>query len=220
MVLGAPRHVVTVAVVFAGIVSNTASEVGYVVLIPLAGAIFYALGRHPLAGMAAAFAGVSGGYSANLLIGTVDPLLAGITEEAAQLVDPAYTVNATANWFFMIASTFLITIVGSLVSIFVVEPKLGAYKPERADPTILNKSMMESPGRAGEERPRRCGPRLPGRTGGHGLHAAARCSLSSLDALAGRRVGPGDSARLGGVARPDTGSVMRSPFFPASSSGS
>ncbi len=76
MVLSAPPHMVTVAIVFAGIVSNTASEVGYVVLIPLAGAIFYALGRHPLAGMAAAFAGVSGGYSANLLIGTVDPLLA------------------------------------------------------------------------------------------------------------------------------------------------
>ena len=97
MVLGAPRHVVTVAIVFAGIVSNTASEVGYVVLIPLAGAIFYALGRHPLAGMAAAFAGVSGGYSANILIGTIDPLLAGITQEAARLIDPDYIVLPTAN---------------------------------------------------------------------------------------------------------------------------
>ena len=86
MVLGAPKHLVTVAIVFAGIISNTASEVGYVVLIPLAGAIFYALGRHPLAGMAAAFAGVSGGYSANLLIGTIDPLLAGITQELNQLL--------------------------------------------------------------------------------------------------------------------------------------
>jgi len=112
MVLSAPRHVVTAAIVFAGIVSNTASEVGYVVLIPLAGAIFYALDRHPLAGMAAAFAGVSGGYSANILIGTIDPLLAGITQEAARLIDPEYIVVATANWFFMVASTFLITIVG------------------------------------------------------------------------------------------------------------
>jgi aminobenzoyl-glutamate transport protein len=65
------------------VVSNTASEMGYVVLIPLAMAIYHSLGRHPLAGMAAAFAGV-GGYSANMLIGTVDPLLAGITEEAAR----------------------------------------------------------------------------------------------------------------------------------------
>ena len=143
MVLSAPRHVVTVAVVFAGIVSNTASEVGYVVLIPLAGAIFYALGRHPLAGMAAAFAGVSGGYSANLLIGTIDPLLAGITQEAARLIDPEYSVVATDNWYFMVASTFLITLVGSLVTIFIVEPKLGKYAPERADPDILDARMME-----------------------------------------------------------------------------
>lgn len=143
MVLSAPRHMVTVAIVFAGIVSNTASEVGYVVLIPLAGAIYYALGRHPLAGMAAAFAGVSGGYSANLLIGTIDPLLAGITQEAARLIDPDYVVLATANWYFMAASTFLITAIGSLVSIFIVEPKLGPYDASRADPTILDERMME-----------------------------------------------------------------------------
>ena len=66
-------------IVFAGIVSNTASELGYVVLIPMAAMIFHSLGRHPLAGLSAAFAGVSGGYSANLLLGTVDPLLSGIT---------------------------------------------------------------------------------------------------------------------------------------------
>jgi len=142
MVMGAPKHLVTVAIVFAGIVSNTASEVGYVVLIPLAAAIFYALGRHPLAGMAAAFAGVSGGYSANLLIGTIDPLLAGITQEAAQLIDPDYTVAATANWYFMFASTFLITAIGSLVTIFIVEPQLGEYDSSRADATVLDKSMM------------------------------------------------------------------------------
>ena len=143
LVLGVPKHVVTVAIVFAGIVSNTASEVGYVVLIPLGGAIFYALGRHPLAGMAAAFAGVSGGYSANLLIGTIDPLLAGITQEAARLIDQDYIVVATANWYFMVASTFLITIVGSLVTIFIVEPKLGKYDSRLADPDILDDRMME-----------------------------------------------------------------------------
>ncbi|MEM9740707.1 MAG: AbgT family transporter [Pseudomonadota bacterium] len=143
MVLGAPRHLVTIAIVFAGIVSNTASEVGYVVLIPLAAAIYYALGRHPLAGMAAAFAGVSGGYSANLLIGTIDPLLAGITQEAARLIDPQYEVAPTANWYFMVASTFLITAIGSVVSIFIVEPQLGTYDSTRADETILDDRMME-----------------------------------------------------------------------------
>lgn len=144
IVLKAPRHVVTVAIVFAGVISNTAGEMGYVVLIPLSGAVFLALGRHPLAGMAAAFAGVSGGYSANLLIGTIDPLLAGITQEAARLIDPTYEVYATANWYFMAASTFLITIVGSLVTTYIVEPKLGAYDDSQADPAVLDDRMMEN----------------------------------------------------------------------------
>ncbi|MCA1798698.1 MAG: AbgT family transporter [Xanthomonadaceae bacterium] len=137
IVLKAPKNLVVVAIVFAGVLSNTASEMGYVVLIPLAGVIFYSLGRHPFAGMAAAFAGVSGGYSANLLIGTVDPLLAGITQEAAQLIDPEYTVHAAVNWYFMVISTFLITAVGSFVTIRIVEPKLGKYDRSNADETIV-----------------------------------------------------------------------------------
>ena len=143
MVLGASKNVVTVVIVFAGVMSNTASELGYVVLIPLAGAVYYSLGRHPLAGMAAAFAGVSGGYSANLLIGTIDPLLAGITEEAARLIDPTYSVTATANWYFMAVSTFMVTIVGWAVSTYIVEPKLGAYNKEDADPSALEGSTAD-----------------------------------------------------------------------------
>ncbi|NVJ62059.1 MAG: AbgT family transporter, partial [Gammaproteobacteria bacterium] len=100
LVMNASKRMVTVTVVFAGIVSNTASELGYVVLIPLAAMIFHSLGRHPLAGLAAAFAGVSGGYSANLLLGTVDPLLSGITEAAAHLLDPDYVVGPEVNWYF------------------------------------------------------------------------------------------------------------------------
>ncbi len=128
MVLKAPPSLVTVIIVFAGVLSNTASEMGYVVLVPLAAVVFYSLGRHPLAGLAAAFAGVSGGYSANLLIGTVDPLLSGITTEAARLIDPDYDVDVSANWFFMIASTFLITGIGSFISLKIVEPSLGPYE--------------------------------------------------------------------------------------------
>ncbi|HVS13267.1 MAG TPA: AbgT family transporter [Thermoanaerobaculia bacterium] len=143
IVLKAPRHVVTVAVIFAGVISNTASEMGYVVLVPLAGAIFLALGRHPLAGMAAAFAGVSGGYSANLFIGTVDPLLSGITTEAAQLIDPDYDVHPAVNWYFMIVSTFLITGVGTLVTIFIVEPKLSTFDSSRAEPEVLDERSLE-----------------------------------------------------------------------------
>ncbi len=139
LVLGAPRNLLTAVVVFASVVSNTASEMGYVVLIPLAAVVFRAVGRHPLVGLAAAFAGVSGGYSANILIGTVDPLLAGITTEAARLIDPSYApgglneVPATANYLFMFVSTFMITIIGTLVTTKIVEPKLGVFDPSRAE---------------------------------------------------------------------------------------
>jgi aminobenzoyl-glutamate transport protein len=143
LVLGAPKNLVTAVIVFAGVVSNTASEMGYVVLIPLAMAIYHSLGRHPLAGMAAAFAGVSGGYSANLLIGTVDPLLAGITEEAARIIDPTYEVHPAVNWYFMIASTFLITGAGWFVSARIVEPRLGPYDESEASEDLGEQQTME-----------------------------------------------------------------------------
>ncbi|MFV0576325.1 MAG: AbgT family transporter [Vibrio sp.] len=132
MVIGASKRMVTFTVIFAGILSNMASELGYVVLIPLAAMLFHSLGRHPLAGLAAAFAGVSGGYSANLLIGTVDPLLSGITETASQMIDPSYTVGPEVNWYFMFVSTFFIAIIGSFVTEKIVEPKLGSYHIEQA----------------------------------------------------------------------------------------
>ena len=142
LVLGSPKNMVTLIVVFAGVLSNTASEMGYVVLIPLAMAIFHSLGRHPLAGMAAAFAGVSGGYSANLLIGTVDPLLAGITEEAARLIDPTYEVHPAVNWYFMIASTFLVTAIGWVVTAKIVEPRLGTYDESEAEEDLGESADM------------------------------------------------------------------------------
>ncbi len=143
LVLGVPKNQVTFVVVFAGVISNTASEMGYVVLIPLAMAIFRSLGRHPLAGMAAAFAGVSGGYSANLLIGTVDPLLAGITEEAARLIAPGYEVHPAVNWYFMIASTFLVTALGWFVTAKIVEPRLGPYDEAEASEDVGETASME-----------------------------------------------------------------------------
>lgn len=127
LVLNAPGRILTFVIVFAGIISNMASDVGYVLLIPLAGVIFMAVGRHPVAGMAAAFAGVSGGFSANLALGTVDPLLAGLSTEAAQILDPSYDVNPTANYYFMVASTFVIAFTGTFVSEKLIEPRLGTY---------------------------------------------------------------------------------------------
>lgn len=142
LVMGASKRLVTVTIVFAGIMSNTAAELGYVVLIPLAAMIFHSLGRHPLAGLAAAFAGVSGGYSANLLLGTVDPLLSGITEAAARMIDPQYSVGPEVNWYFMFMSTFIITFLGAFVTEKIVEPKLGKYDDKDADSSVLQ--SMES----------------------------------------------------------------------------
>lgn len=128
LVLSTPERLITAVVVFAGIVSNIASDAGYVVLIPLGALVFLSFGRHPLAGLAAAFAGVSGGFSANLMVGPTDVLLAGITQPAAEMLDATYKVSETGNWFFLIASTFLVTIVGTWVTEKIVEPRLGEYK--------------------------------------------------------------------------------------------
>jgi len=132
LVLAAPAKLLTVIVVFAGILSNTASEIGYVLLVPLAGVMFQAAGRHPIVGMAAAFAGVSGGYSANLLLGTIDPLLAGLSQEAAKIIEPDYEVNVAANYYFMFVSTFMVTLIGTLVTEKIIAPRFG--ESAKADP--------------------------------------------------------------------------------------
>lgn len=122
-----PPNYITFMVVFTAVMSNIASDLGYILIIPLAGILFHSLGRHPIAGMSAAFAGVSGGFSANLLIGTIDPLLAGLSTEAARILDPEYYVMPTANYYFIAVSTFLIAFAGTWVTHAWVEPRLGKY---------------------------------------------------------------------------------------------
>lgn len=122
-----PPRLVTAAAVFAGIMSSMATDAGYVVLTPLGAILFAGLGRHPIAGICAVFAGVSGGFSANLLITSLDPLLAGFTQSAAQLYDPEYLVAPTANYYFMVVSVFLITFIGWIVTEKIVEPRLGKW---------------------------------------------------------------------------------------------
>lgn len=133
-----PRSLLTWVVVWCGAMSHTAGDIGYVLLLPMSMALFLAIGRHPLAGLAAAFSGVSGGFAANLLISTTDVVLAGFTQEAARLIDRSYSVNAMANYYFLGASVFLITALGALVTERIVEPRLGAYtgdmKPEALQP--------------------------------------------------------------------------------------
>lgn len=142
-ILSTPRGIVTPMLVFLGVMSNIASDVGYVVLIPIGAVIFKAYGRHPIAGLAAAFAGVSGGFSANLLIGTIDPMLAGISTEASHIVDPFYTVQATDNWFFMIVSTFWIVAIGTFVTDRIVEPRLKVQDARGPDSISREMDPME-----------------------------------------------------------------------------
>ncbi|GAB6086101.1 AbgT family transporter [Alkaliphilus crotonatoxidans] len=145
LVLSTPKQLITAVVVFAGIMSNVASDAGYVVLVPLGALIFLSFKRHPLAGLAAAFAGVSGGFSANLIISTLDPLLGGISQQAAQMFSPGYTVEATANLYFMIVSTFVITLIGTFVTEKIVEPRLGSYQGD-SEVDIEQISTAESKG--------------------------------------------------------------------------
>lgn len=146
VVLKSPKKIITFVVVFTGIMSNVASDIGYVLLIPLAGIIFQAVGRHPIVGMAAAFAGVSGGFSANLLIGTIDPLLAGLSEEAAHILDPNYHVNPTANYYFMAISTFLVAFLGTWVTEKIVQPRFGKYEGDVQQEKLEHLSPVERKG--------------------------------------------------------------------------
>lgn len=138
-----PRWAVTPTIVFAGQMSHVAADAGYVVLPPLAAMLYASLGRHPIAGVAAAFAGVAGGFSANLLLSSLDPMLAGLTAKAASDFDPSYPpVNAACNWYFMAVSTVFLTLLGWFVSVRFVEPHLGTWGAEdvtdKGDPRLTS----------------------------------------------------------------------------------
>ncbi|HVR71481.1 MAG TPA: AbgT family transporter [Vicinamibacteria bacterium] len=186
LVLSAPPRLLTFFIVLAGVLSNTASEIGYVLLVPLAAIVFLGAGRHPIAGLAAAFAGVSGGYSANLLLGTVDPLLAGLSEEAARIVDPAYTVNPACNYYFMVVSTFVIAAAGTWVTERIVVPRLGEYRGEAAREAVH--------------------PLTPAERRGLAFAAAAAAAFTAVLLLA-------TVPAAGFLRDPATGGLLRSPFM-------
>ena len=119
-----PQQLLTPMVLLAGIASHSAADAGYVLVIPLGGVIFYAAGRHPLAGIAAAFAGVSGGFSANFVPSALDPMLQGLSQAGARILDPAIALNPLNNYFFTMASSFLIIGLGWYVTEKIVEPRL------------------------------------------------------------------------------------------------
>lgn len=148
LLMNANPKFLTPIVLFAGIMSNIASDAGYIIVIPIGALIFAMAGRHPLAGMAAAFAGVSGGFSANLLIGTTDPLLTGITNQALKAAGIDMTLDPTCNWYFLAASTFVLTLIGTIVTDKIVEPNLGTYtgkyRPDNAPVTDLENKALRN----------------------------------------------------------------------------
>ncbi|MDQ0268213.1 aminobenzoyl-glutamate transport protein [Cytobacillus purgationiresistens] len=126
-ILSTPKSLVTYAVFFVGILGNIASDAAFVLVPPLAAMVFYTVGRHPLAGLAAGFAGVGAGFSANILIAGTDALLAGITTEAAKAIDASYIVTPVDNWYFMSVSTVFLTLIGGFITEKLIEPRLGTY---------------------------------------------------------------------------------------------
>jgi aminobenzoyl-glutamate transport protein len=144
-VLIAPRWAMTTIVVTLGVVSSIASDAGYLVLIPLGAAAFLSLGRHPLVGLAAAFSGVAAAFGANFLVKPIDGILAEMSNDAVKVVDPAQTIDLTANFYFGAASSLLLIAVCAIITDRVVEPRLGAYQGET--PTPANSKLAPAQGR-------------------------------------------------------------------------
>ncbi|MBL0922349.1 MAG: AbgT family transporter [Phycisphaerales bacterium] len=152
MMLVTPLKLLTPMMVFLGVLSSLGSDAGYIILPPLAAALYKSVGRSPLAGIAAVFAGVSGGFSANFFPSGGDVVMAGLTNVGAHIIDPGYNVVATANIFFMSASVFLLTFVGWAVTAWFVEPRLANRTPEEGGPSPAQKVDLSAEGLSGAEK--------------------------------------------------------------------
>ena len=145
VVMVAPSRAITFILVFVGIVSSVATDAGYLVLVPLGAAAFYTLGRHPLAGLAAAYAGVAAVFAVNVLIAPLDGILTEITNDAIHLLNPTKSIEITANFYFSVASTIALAFVVTFVSEKIVEPRLGTYHGgKRRDPARRTASRSRS----------------------------------------------------------------------------
>ncbi|MFV8829589.1 AbgT family transporter [Alkalihalobacterium sp. APHAB7] len=127
VVLGSPKALITISIVFAGILANMAGDAGFIVLPPIAALVFMSVGRHPIAGMVAAYAAVAGGFSANLIVNMLDALLAGFTQEAGRIIDPTFIANPAMNYYFLAASAVIIIPLAVWITDKIVEPRLGTY---------------------------------------------------------------------------------------------
>lgn len=187
LVLVAPRKAITYILVFVGIVSSIAADAGYLVLIPLAAAAFLSVGRHPLAGLAASFAGVAAAFGVNVLIKPLDGILTEITNDAIHLLNPAISIDLTANFWFSSASVLLLTVVIALITERIIEPRLGVFEGQR-------------PGEEGEEM---------SAEEARGLTYSTYALLGTLVLFALLTLPPGAPLR-----NPETGAIVgRSPFM-------
>ena len=188
----------TYIIVFLGIISSIASDAGYLVLIPLGAAAFLSIGRHPLAGMAAAFAGVAGGFGVNLLVTPTDAVLTEITNESIHLVEPAKSIDLTANLWFGIGSTILLTIVLGFMTSRVIEKRLGAYDPSVA-PVAGDADIQTADS----------GPEIDAEADRRGLRLAGIYTLIAVAVIVLLTAPPGAPLR-----NPDTGEIIgSSPFM-------
>lgn len=197
LVASTPAGALTYIIVFLGVISSIASDAGYLVLIPLGGAAFASVGRHPLAGIAAAFAGVAGGFGVNLMMTPTDAVLAEVTNESIHLVDPNKSIDLTANLWFGIGSTVLLTVLLAVVSTRMVEKRLGAYDPSVApDPSGQIQTADE-------------GPQVDVEADRRGLRMSGWYFLAALAVILLLTLPPGAPLR-----DPDTGSLIgTSPFM-------
>ena len=149
-ILGVPMWALTGTVLFLGINGSIASEASIIFIPPLAAAAFQAAGKHPLAGLIAGYAATNAGFTANVMITATDALLYGVTQEAAQMIDPSYTTTVANNWYFMIVSCIILTVVGVFVNDKIIVPRLGEYKGDEVaserDATDIEKKGLRNAG--------------------------------------------------------------------------
>lgn len=124
-----PLYAVTPSVIMIGILAHVASDSAYVILMPVSAYIFYKTGKHPLAGIAAGFAGLAGGFTASYTPSIIDPILAGFTETGARVLDPTYSVNVLCNYFYSLSSTFAVIGICWYITEKIVEPRLAKSLP-------------------------------------------------------------------------------------------
>ncbi len=144
-----PRRLLTPMLMLVGLLSHTAADAGYVLVIPMGGVLFYAAGRHPLLGIAVAFASVSGGFSANPMVCALDPLLAGISQAGANVLDPSYVVSPLANYYFTASSSLVIVLVGWFLTDKVLEPRLRSVPIDGSVAELPRLDALSAPEKRG-----------------------------------------------------------------------